>query len=283
MKTRPLLALFFSAAVALGGCTAPWVQQGDSADRAALPDRYQAAFSPLLIYSDFPLPAADVLLHELTAQRRELADRLGLPTSGQPVQVYLFASAERLRAYVRARHPDFPDRRAFFVESDRGLAVYAQWGDCMAEDLRHELTHAYLHSVVPNLPLWLDEGLAKYFELPSGRHGLNPQYVRQIVAAIARGEWHPDLRRLELLDPAADMTQKDYVEAWAWVHFLLESQPPCKDLLCQYLAELRGHGRITPLSARLTALAGHPEWEVSEHVRQLAAVVPQETAGGVRK
>ena len=120
------------------------------------------------------------------------------------------------------------------------LAVYVQWGPRAADDLRHELTHAYLHSVVPKLPLWLDEGLAKYFEIPPGRHGLNPQYVQQIAAAMEKGVWHPNLRRLEQIPPTADMSQEDYVEAWAWVHFLLESQPACADVLRQYLADLRG-------------------------------------------
>ena len=53
-----------------------------------------------------------------------------------------------------------------------------------ADDLRHEMTHAYLHAVVPNVPLWLDEGLAKYFELPRQQHGLNQPYVRQVAAAV---------------------------------------------------------------------------------------------------
>ena len=161
--------------------------------------------------------------------------------------------------------------------------MYAQWGDRMADDLRHEMTHAYLHSVAPNLPLWLDEGLAKYFELPAGQHGLNSQYVRQIAAAMDRGGWHPHLRRLERLRPTADMSQEDYVEAWAWVHFLLESQPARTDMLRGYLADLRGRAKAAPLSARLTAVLGSPEWELLEHVRKLAAAMPQEPSQGTEK
>ena len=157
---------------------------------------------PLVIHSDFPLPAGVMLLDELTAQRRRVGPCLGLPDAGETVQIYLFEGAERFREFVRARHPDFPDRRAFFVDSDRALAVYAQWGERMVVDLRHELTHAYLHGVVPRVPLWLDEGLAKYFELPSGGHGLNRQYVRQIAAAMERvhgiptsAAWSGSIRR----------------------------------------------------------------------------------------
>ena len=39
-------------------------------------------------------------------------------------------------------------------------------GDHLRTDLRHELTHALLHGVLKDVPLWLDEGLAGFFELP---------------------------------------------------------------------------------------------------------------------
>ncbi|MGO8690638.1 MAG: hypothetical protein ACLQLG_13530 [Thermoguttaceae bacterium] len=287
MKTRPAMALLLSAVAALGGCTAPWVVQRNRAFDVALPQRYNVARPPLVIHSDFPLPAHDPLLDELMAQRRELGQSLGLPETAATVQVYLFESAERFHEFLRARHPNFPDRRAFFVETDRELIVYAQGGDRLADDLRHEMTHAYLHSVVPGVPLWLDEGLAKNFELPRGQQGLNPQYVQQIALAMQQGGWHPDLRRLERLPATADMSQEDYVEAWAWVHYLLHSQPACRDLLCQYLAEIGGgaraagsSARVARLSTRLRALVGNPEGALLDHVRQLAAVVPRDASGG---
>ena len=129
----------------------------------------------------------------------------------------------------RATRPS-PTAGRFSSRAETELAIYAQEGDRLAEDLRHEMTHAYLHSALANIPpLWLDEGLAKYFEVPPGRHGLNRQYVRQIAEAMQKGAWHPNLRRLEQLDPAGDMSQEDYVESWAWIHYLLESQPPQAD------------------------------------------------------
>ena len=216
------------------------------------------------------MPAETAWLDELAARRSDIAQRLGLPATDESVHVYLFPNEASFHAFLRERHPNFPDRRAFFVETDSELAVYVQWGPRAADDLRHELTHAYLHSVVPKLPLWLDEGLAKYFERPAGQHGLNLPYVQQIAEAMEKGVWHPNLRRLEQIPPTADMTQEDYVEAWAWVHFLLESQPACADALRHYLADLRGDKPAEPLSSRLTALVGHPEWELLGHVRSLA-------------
>ena len=239
----------------LGGCTSLWTNQ------AALPEQFTTARLPLVVHSDFPVAADDLLLSELAAQQGDVARRLGLPQSQEKVNVYLFNSADTFRKFIRQRHPEFPDRRAFFDESDGQLAVYAQRGPRLAEDLRHETTHAYLHGVTANLPLWLDEGLAKYFEIPSGQRGWNTQYAKQIEDAMRQGKWHPDLRRLERLDPASDMSQADYVESWAWVHFLLESGPSQAELLRQYLSTLRSRGRAEPLSRRLS------EEALNEHLR----------------
>lgn len=192
----------------------------------------------LIIYSDFTLPQHHRLLEELTAQRGTLGAKLGLPVSDEPIHVYLFPTPEKFKAFMTSEYPEFPDRRAFFVESDTRLMVYTYWGDRVAEDLRHEVAHGYLHSVVPNLPLWLDEGLAEYFEVPRGNRGLNRPHIDELTTALAGG-WHPDLRRLELLKSAGDMTQIDYAEAWAWMHFMLETTPDQQEFLRNYLQLLR--------------------------------------------
>ncbi|GIT30210.1 MAG: hypothetical protein Ct9H300mP1_22560 [Planctomycetaceae bacterium] len=45
------------------------------------------------------------------------------------------------------------------------------------EDLRHEFTHGVLHSSLKRVPLWLDEGLAEYFEVVGPKPGgVNTEY-----------------------------------------------------------------------------------------------------------
>ena len=194
--------------------------------------------------------------------RRELA----YASSDEPIHVYLFEDADRFRVALLEERPEFPNRRAFFVETDTRLEVYAHWGGYVGEDLRHEVTHAYLHSVLPNIPLWLDEGLAEYFEVPRGRHGLNRDHLNRIVArgpaetnevvppptspreALYRS---PDLVRLESLRADRFLPQDDYAECWAWVHFLLESSSETKLLLREYLYRLHVDGSTVPLSSRM--------------------------------
>lgn len=246
-----------------GGCA------GSLAGRLTLPARNTLVRDQLVIRSDFPLAAHHRLFEELTAQRADLCRQLALPCSDEPIQVYLFESPQRFEGFIRLHHPEFPDRRAFFVETDARLSVYAQWGDRMAEDLRHEVTHGYLHSVAPNVPQWIDEGIAKYYEVPRGQRGLNRPLLDRFLVRIEREHWQPNLRRLEQFPVAYNMTQDDYAEAWAWVHFLAESRPECLDLLRSYFSELRRNGAALPLSARLAVMFDRPDAALLEHVRRL--------------
>lgn len=256
------------ALLALAGCAAaPLVQ------RLTLPERFTAARHQLLLHSDFPLPQHHRMLDELIAQRGELVRQLGVPASDEPIHLYLFESGDRFNSFMRLHHADFPNRRAFFIESDTRLSVYAQWGDRLAEDLRHEVTHAYLHAVVPGLPLWLDEGLAEYYEVPRTRRGLNQAHVERLADRIRRNAWQPDLKKLERLRDDRELDQDEYAESWAWVHFMLESRPETAELLRAHLAKLRAREQTAPLSATLETVVERPEQAVWEHIRALAPYV----------
>jgi hypothetical protein len=241
-----------------------------------LPEANRVVREPLVIQSDIRLPVRHRLLDELVAVRTDICTKLNLPTSDEPIHVYVFEEAEEYAAYVGDRFPGFPCRRAIFVKNDTTLRVLAYWGDRVAEDLRHELTHAYLHAVIPNLPLWLDEGLAEYYEVGRGRRGLHRAHIAQLSAAYGDGTWRPDLRRLELLENSAEMTELEYAESWLWTHFLLESSPEHLKLVQDQLARLR-------MSAEAGRLIEHVDKQLPdaaniliEHLRSLAEQVSAE-------
>ena len=160
---------FLNASVAWIGCLllGVLVFQGCATDhtRVALPVQELVVRDQLVVHSDFHVPKRHRLLDELTARRHDISELLNLPTSDEPINIYLFKKGDEFREYMKREHPKFPDRRAFFLKNDTTLTVLAYWGDRVGEDLRHEVTHGYLHSVVPNLPLWLDEGIAEYLSL----------------------------------------------------------------------------------------------------------------------
>jgi hypothetical protein len=263
-RRSAILALVSLAAGSLAGCRHIWPTRPETPLL-----RYEAVREQLVIRSEEPLPQHDRLLEELTAQRGDLLTLLNLPASSQPIYVYLFASPERFRDFMRERYPDLPDRRAFFVEHDGRLEVYAHWGDRVAEDLRHEVAHGYLHSVAPRIPLWLDEGLAEFFEVPRGYQGLNMPHVHQLVERLQEG-WQPNLRRLESLSSPAEMDQIDYAESWAWTHYLLHASPAHRDLLRHFLRDVQQQPQSEPLSGRLERAAGPAEQALATYLRELA-------------
>jgi len=143
-------------------------------------------------------------------------------------------------------------------------------GDRVAEDLRHEVTHGYLHSVIPNTSLWLDEGIAEYFETPRGWNGLHAAHIKLLDAQARQGEWKPDLARLDKLATIDQMTQRDYAESWLWMHFLLRTTRERKVLLHHHLNLLREQAQAPPFAQSIFAAEPDAAYAVLDHLRLLA-------------
>ncbi len=134
--------------------------------------------------------------------------------------------------------------------------------------MRHEVTHALLHASVSNLPLWLDEGLAEYFEVEDKGRGVNPDHLDRLAADL-KGGWKPDLPRLEGLTDVRQMSARDYREAWGWVHYFLRGEPRDRSELLSYLADLRSEQEARPLSKRLHFDSSEAGTQLLAHVDKL--------------
>jgi hypothetical protein len=234
-----------------------------------LPESHQFRVGQLEFRSNFELPHDHRLVRELIAEREDITSTLGLSPSDEVITVYLFRDAETYGQFLTRYFPGVPSRRAFFLETDTRLTVYAHWSDRVAEDLRHEVAHGYLHSVVPNIPLWLDEGLAEYFEVPRGQNGLNRPHLDLLTDMMQHNGWLPDLGRLERLHDAAEMQQHDYAESWSWVYALLNSEPDEREVLVKYLADVHENGIAEPLSKRLVTRRTEPEKTLVKYLAEL--------------
>jgi hypothetical protein len=221
--------------------------------QAAIPAAHHIRVGQLVFHSNFKLPEDDPLVRQLVDERDDVCRTLNLPPSDELINVYLFEDAESYGKCLARYFPSIPPRRAFFVKTATGLSVYAHWSDRRGEDLRHEVAHGYLHSIVPNLPLWLDEGLAEFFEVPRSQYGFNRPHLELLSDMADHDGWQPDLGRLERLVDSAQMDQRHYAESWAWVYFLLHSDPQRRQLLTQYLADLQAEAGAEPLSRRLAS------------------------------
>jgi hypothetical protein len=238
---------------------------------AMLPARHQVRAAQSVILSDFELPADHPLLKDLENLSEEVYRELRLPPGEQLVYVFLFRNRAAYDAWLAEQHPELPPRRAYFLTWNgpmgRQLRIYSFWGDQVQKDLRHELTHALLHGVLGEVPLWLDEGLAEFFEPPAAWQGINYLRLRELDAADA--PWQPNLERLEMLRGVHEMTSADYREAWAWVHYLLRGEGKGRAVLLQYLADLR-QGAAGPFAPRLAAAVPNAPAELRDHLVRLS-------------
>jgi hypothetical protein len=237
------------------------------------PSKYSLRIAPCVFFSDVELKREEPLFQDLKDLPEQVYRELRLIPSDSVVQVYLFEDQKRYGRYMKVKH-NLPDRRAFFVKQERMLSgqqdllIYTCRGPKIQQDLRHELTHALLNGSLKKVPLWLDEGLAEYFELPQANRGLNPAHVHLLRRDLSRGMQF-DLARLESLTEVEQMNPGEYREAWAWVHLMLRSEPAAKRVLIDYLRQLRDVNDPPPLGPRLATVFRKPEEALVQHIQDL--------------
>ena len=281
MPAAPRAAAALLAALALAGCdTLKATRAPEAAAQSPAPPVKRPGgvvpplrVGPFVFYSDTPLPADDPVFRDLETLPDQIQRELRLPVGTAFVQVYLFPDQDSYEAFMRGRFPHLPTRRAYFVTDPRRpggsdeLQVYTYMGDHLRVDLRHELTHGLLHGVLKGVPLWLDEGLAGYFEQPRSSEGVNFDHVDK----LRHSEAGPDLARLEKALDVSQMERPEYRESWAWVHYCLRGDPAARKALLDYLQQLRESASPGPLLPRLEAAVGDPAAGVARHVGRLGA------------
>jgi hypothetical protein len=255
----------------LTGLTSDKLEKIDKEARIHRPSKDAFRVSQFIFFSDVEIKRNAPLFQELAQLREQVYKELRLVSTGNPINIYLFSDRDRYDRYIHSSYPDLPDRRAFFVAqphsvgSGEDLYVFTYWSDRLRQDLRHELTHALLHSCLKDVPLWLDEGLAEYFELPPEVKGLNRAHVR----ALNQPDLQPDLSRLEQLGQVIQMRPAEYREAWLWVYWMLHSNSEVKQLLLEYLQQLRTDPNPGPMQPRLAAVVPSLERAFREQLARL--------------
>ncbi len=221
--------------------------------------------------SEVPIRQSKVLSEFVLSLRQhesDIAAILGLRLNQKPIVINVFQSRRNYQEFVARVAPDGQERRALYVQSETHGSVYAYLHAELMTDLRHETTHAILHSSLPFLPLWLDEGLAEYFEVASeGRISGNPHLRRTKLDARLILTWRPNLTKLEAVRDQSAMTDRNYREAWAWVHFLLHGPDAAHSALTQYLARVEAHDPPGPVSAQLRRVWASPESQLTSHIK----------------
>lgn len=273
-----MLKLLLLAAVGLGALG--WGTQGLGAlglgalGWAAEPQQWpvELQVGRFEIHADFNVSTATQLRPELSNLAADVHELLEISSSEQPVHVVLFATGYEYRRYMHNYFPQLPERRALFIQ-DRGPGMlFAHWHADVISDLRHEITHALLNDSSQPLPLWLDEGLAEYFEAERQQRLDGNDYLAEVVGRAASGIV-PSLKQLEEIDQLENFRESHYRDSWAWVHFLLHRSTATRQTLKRYLAELRSGAEPLPLSRQLPLIANDASGEFLAHFGHLTSSI----------
>jgi hypothetical protein len=205
---------------------------------------------PFTCHSELSLDSWNSLVKDLRRLPDDVADLLKIPKAEGPIDVFLFRGKASYDRYVSRNLPDVPYRKALYIKRQERVMVLAYYSADFAADVRHECAHALLHAVLPMVPLWLDEGLAKYFEPPADRRAANTEQLSNSGDAFPLNGLR-GLEKLESLGSMDQMGDPEYQLALGWAHFLIHGSPEGLKELTAYLADIESGTPPGHLSQRL--------------------------------
>jgi hypothetical protein len=224
----------------------------------------QFQYGPFIFRSEFPLGGPKGVVRQVIQLRSDVEKTLQIKVGDKPIEINLFKNRHTYSEYLAARIPEGKNRRALYVKgSDRGR-LYAFHSRDLGTDLRHECTHAMLHNALPFIPLWLDEGLAEYFEIVPNERA-KPERMKKLRF---RFKWQPSLIPLEAKRDLSDMGSEDYLQSWAWVHFMLHDSKQSRAVLMRYLHRIEQADPPGPLSRHVTAGIPNADARLKRHFRK---------------
>ena len=226
------------------------------------------AVGPFVCRADFSLQSHEKVFQDLADIQRDLYHRLAIQPSQEKIEVYLFRSRSSYHTYLQQWYPDVPSRRALYIKNNGPGRVLVYLSDQLHTDLRHECTHALLHASLPMVPLWLDEGLAEYYEVEPTKRVY--QNAHRTATVWSYRLWQRlTFAELETKQQLADMGRNEYRHAWAWVHFMLHGPPAARQELANFLADIREGVPPGHLSTRISRVVPDPDRAITDHVRNV--------------
>lgn len=222
---------------------------------------------PYLIRSEFALRDVQGLVDDLGDLQTDIERLLKLKCDPGEIQIHLFRSRGGYVDYLSKRVPDGTKRQALFVQGTDAGRVYAYRHNGLDTDVRHETTHALLHTALPYVPLWLDEGLAEYFEVAPGLREKRNPHRAELQRAIVWGGWRPSLERLEAKRELLQMGKDDYRDSWGVIHFVLHGPPAAREALAKYFEEIESGKAPTPLSQHLRRRIPDLDQKIVDHLK----------------
>ncbi|MGF1580961.1 MAG: hypothetical protein ACFCD0_16480 [Gemmataceae bacterium] len=219
---------------------------------------------PIRFIADHPLPQASKLHKDLVHLSSRLQKDLGVPPLKHSVRVYVYKS---LKDYQRAVLKTIPylreadvQRSGIFLWRNNTPYVFLVHDKTFPRTLRHEFTHVMLNVHFGEIPIWVDEGLALYYE-NGAAVGWNSEMAEELTTQLTRG-WIPDLKTLEKRRTMQDLDYLSYAESWGWTYLLLTRTPNGNVHMQNYLNRVKRSRKKINLTDSLGRVRGDltAEW-----------------------
>ncbi|MEQ8762802.1 MAG: DUF1570 domain-containing protein [Planctomycetota bacterium] len=192
------------------------------------------------------------LLEEAYAYFNE--DLLPLPEAKGKFTAYLFSGEASYQAYLKeVNGTTRPHTAGLYNAALRQLLIWnVPDRQQMLRTVRHEAFHQYLDRLSPQAPVWLNEGLAEYYEVePDGSRRTNEGVVRgDHLRTLAKGIL-PIEALIELGDQGFyfEDFERHYAQSWALVHFLRHESEDSRKRFQQVLETARRGGSAREINA----------------------------------
>ena len=254
--------------LALGGAVAGIHALGGTPPCLAAPkwlDRQ--TYGPFHCQATFPIGPYEPMFREISSLERELERTLAIPPANLPIDLYLFGDEPTHRTFISQLYPRVPYRRALYVQRGGRGSVYAYRQAELAIDLRHECTHALLHANLAMVPLWLDEGLAEYFEMPESGRAYGQHHFSHLRWDLRLYGMRRTIEQLEQKSSLGAMGSVEYRFSWGWAHFMLHGPIAAHRVLVHYLADIRQNSPPGKLSRRLRQAVPQLDERMIQHFK----------------
>ena len=175
------------------------------------------------LYCDAPAPEAEDLLRQADRAAALIAGHMGLAVPACRPRVYVFDSSWAMYVYLAEHCPQQKSSRAACFETSAGYAlalVRRRDREQTLQSLRHETTHWILASRYSDLPRWIDEGLAQYFEAGEPFGKVHEEKLDQLRSLLE--ENRPLLEPLVTMPSDRNPTSEEYAAAWGLTYFLIK-------------------------------------------------------------
>ncbi|MFY7967480.1 MAG: hypothetical protein ACOVNV_00235 [Pirellulaceae bacterium] len=255
-----------------GGCQLFGAVLGLSVARATAATSWphEVQWGRFHFHGDRPLGEAKQWAEHLEELAGRMEKELELVGADEPIAVMVLANQQILDRYLKRYFPEVGGRRSIFLRHQDRSQVFVCRHPGLVEDLRHEVCHALLHLSIPNLPVWIDEGIAEYYEVQESSEALHPVHGSRIAWLVRLGH-APSLKAMERdsFDPGS--SSGSYGDAWGWIHFLMTHSEASRRVLVDHLAAMHAGNDRSTLHQRLEQSLGNPRLEFLRHYQAAVA------------